>query len=320
MSAKLQLFYVNGRIVPEAEAKLSIFDRCYLYGDGVFEGIAVWQWAPFRAEAHLDRLFAGLSYLRIEPPHSRAQWLDVLDRVIEANNIEDGYLRVQISRGEGISSIKWERKLLRKPEPNAVVIPIPGFRDYYKGLFEKKSEQGVRGIVLSRPRISSAAIPAGMKHCNYLNSVLGAIEVTDAGVDIGIAVDRDGFVTEGIAYNLFIVKKGRLITAPLDRDLLPGVTRQVVIELSERAGIPVEERLFDAFAMNAADEVFICSTLELAVPVTSIDGRPIGAGSPGPLTRQMGEMLIAEMDADAARYRAARRQHADPVTTGGVRA
>jgi branched-chain amino acid aminotransferase len=320
VSANRQLFYVNGQMVREADAKLSVFDRCYLYGDGVFEGIAVWQRAPFRVEAHLDRLFAGLSYLRIESPHSSAHWMDVLDRIIDANNMEDGYLRIQISRGEGISSIKWERRLLRKPEPNVVVIPIPGFRDYYEGLFEKKTEQGMRSIILSRPRISSAAIPAGMKHCNYLNSVLGAIEVTDAGVDIGIAVDRDGFVTEGIAYNLFIVKMGRLITAPLDRDLLPGVTRQVVIELARRVGILVEERLFDAFALSAADEAFICSTLELAVPVISIDNRPIGTGCPGPLTRQMSQMLIAEMDADAARYRASRRQHANPATMGGVQA
>src|SRR5262245_50861368 len=101
-------FFLNGRIVPESEAKLSVFDRCYLYGDGVFEGIAVWDRAPFRAGAHLERLFAGLSYLRIEPPYGRAEWLDILDRVIEANDMEDGYLRLQISRGEGISSIKWE--------------------------------------------------------------------------------------------------------------------------------------------------------------------------------------------------------------------
>ena len=115
---------------------------------------------------------------------------------------------------------------MRKPDPNVVIIPIPGFRDYYKGLFAQKAEQGLRGIIVTRPRISSAAIPSGMKHCNYLNTVLSAIEVTQAGVDVGIAVDRDGFVTEGIAYNAFMVKNGQLITAPLERDLLPGITRE----------------------------------------------------------------------------------------------
>jgi branched-subunit amino acid aminotransferase/4-amino-4-deoxychorismate lyase len=138
--------------------------------------------------------------------------------------------------------------------------------------------------------------------------VLSAIEVTDAGVDIGIAVDRDGFVTEGIAYNAFIVKNGQLITAPLDRDILPGITRDVVLELAARHGIPVVERLFDAYQLGAADEVFICSTLELAVPVVQIDGRPIGAGKPGPLTKRMGDLLIAEMDAEAKRYKETRRQ------------
>ena len=303
-----QQFFLNGQMVPERDAKISVLDRCFLYGDGIFEGIAVWQRAPFRADAHLDRMFDGLNYLRIDPPHSRVQWLDILDQVIAANEMEDGYLRVQISRGEGNSSIKWERRLLRKPDPNIVVIPIPGFRDYYRGLFTQKAEQGLRGVIVSRPRIASASIPSGMKHCNYLNTVLSAIEVTDAGVDIGIAVDRDGYVTEGIAYNVFIVKDGRLVTAPLDRALLPGITRQVVLELAARTGIPVTERLFDAFQLNSADEVFICSTLELAVPVVQIDGRPIGNGKPGPLTRQMGEMLVAEMGAEAAQYKNVRRQ------------
>ena len=150
-------FFLNGRILPESEAKLSVFDRCYLYGDGVFEGIAVWERAPFRVEAHLDRLFAGLAYLRIEPPYGRAGWLDIFDRVIEANDMEDGYLRVQISRGEGISSIKWERRL-RKPSPTPWS-SRSWIRDYYKGLFAQKAEQGLRGVVLSRPRIPSAAIP-----------------------------------------------------------------------------------------------------------------------------------------------------------------
>ena len=308
MANKELQFFLNGQLVAEKDAKVSVLDRCFLYGDGIFEGIAVWGRAPFRAEAHLDRLFAGLNYLRIESPYSRAQWLDVMDQIIAANDMEDGYLRVQLSRGEGNSSIKWERRLLRKPDPNVVIIPIPGFRDYYKGLFAQKTEQGLKGIVVTRPRISSAAIPSGMKHCNYLNTVLSAIEVTQAGVDIGIALDRDGFVTEGIAYNAFIVKGGRLITAPLDRDILPGITRDVVLELAGRHGIPVEERLFDAYQLGAADEVFICSTLELAVPVVQIDGRPIGKGVPGPVTRRMGDLLIAEMDAEAKRYKEMRRQ------------
>jgi branched-chain amino acid aminotransferase len=301
-------FFLNGQLVAEKDAKVSVLDRCFLYGDGIFEGIAVWGRAPFRADAHLDRLLAGLNYLQINPPYTRTQWLDILDEVIAANDMEDGYLRVQLSRGEGNSSIKWQRHLLRKPDPNVVVIPIPGFRDYYKGLFAQKSEQGLHGIIVTRPRVSSAAIPSGMKHCNYLNTVLSAIEVTQAGADIGIAVDRDGFVTEGIAYNAFMVKNGQLITAPLDRDILPGITRDVVLELAARNHIPVAERLFDAYQLGAADEVFICSTLELAVPVVEIDGRPIGDGKPGPLTRRMGELLIEEMDAEAQRYKNIRQQ------------
>ncbi|MGE0240591.1 MAG: aminotransferase class IV, partial [Parvibaculaceae bacterium] len=192
--------YLNGQFMDDGEAKVSVFDRCFLYGDGVFEGIAVWDRAPFRFWPHLERMRRGLAYLRIDNPHSDGEWIDLIDRIIAENGMADGYLRIQISRGEGISSIKWERRLLRKPEPNVTIIPIPGFKDYYKGLIAEKMEMGLKAMMLSRPRIPSAALPSGTKHCNYLNSVLGAIDVTAAHADIGIATDREGFVTEGIAY------------------------------------------------------------------------------------------------------------------------
>ena len=276
--------YLNGTFVAEEDAKISVFDRCFLYGDGIFEGVAVWNRAPFRLQPHLDRMRAGLDYLRIPNPHDDAGWTDIVARTIAENAMEDGYLRIQLSRGEGISSIKWEPRLLRKPEPNVTVIPIVGFKDYYKGLLAEKMESGLKAIVLSRPRVPSAALPSGTKHCNYLNSVLGAIEVTSASSDIGIAVDRDGFVSEGIAYNVFAVKGRKIMTAPLDRDILPGITRDVVMEVAAAEGFEMRETLFGAFEMCAADEVFICSTLELAVPVVEIAGRRIGTGKPGPVS------------------------------------
>jgi branched-chain amino acid aminotransferase len=306
MSQRGLQLYLNGRFVPEQEAVVSVYDRCFLYGDGVFEGIAVWKRTPFRLDAHLQRMEDGLAYLQIANPLSREQWAAVLDEIIARNDMEDGYLRVQLSRGEGMSSIKWEPRLLRRAEPNVVVIPVPGFRDYYKGLFAQKLEQGLRAIIVSRPRIPSAAIPAGIKHCNYLNSVLGAMEVTASGADIGIAVDAEGFVTEGIVYNIFMVKDGRLRTAPLSRDLLPGITREVVIEVARAAGYPVSEEVFGVFDLTAADEAFICSTLELAVPVVEIAGRKIGGGTPGPITRRLGQLLLEEMEAEAARHASAR--------------
>jgi branched-chain amino acid aminotransferase len=311
MAKRDMQIFLNGRFVPEAEATVSIFDRCFLYGDGVFEGIAVWDRAPFRFAAHLKRMQDGLDYLRIENPYSEAEWADLVDRAIAANEMEDGYLRIQISRGEGISSIKWEPRLLRKAEPNVAILPIVGFKDYYKGLIAEKMESGLRAVMLSRPRVPSASLPSGIKHCNYLNSVLGAIEVTSSQADIGIATDRDGFVTEGIAYNVFGVKGRRLFTAPVSRDILPGVTRSVVIELARRDGYEVAEELFDAFTLCAADEVFICSTLELAVPVVEIAGRRIGAGRPGPVARMFGELLTETMRREAVEWHAARPARPD---------
>lgn len=300
--------YLNGRFVPEQEATVSVFDRCFLYGDGIFEGIAVWERAPFRLQAHLDRMRDGLAYLRIANPHDDDAWAALIEQAIAENDMEDGYLRVQISRGDGMSSIKWEPRLLRKPEPTVTIIPIVGFKDYYKGLIAEKMESGLRATMLSRPRVSSAALPSGTKHCNYLNSVLGAIEVTATQADIGIATDRDGFVTEGIAYNVFAVKNGRLLTAPLNRDILPGVTRAVVIELARAEGIEVAETLFDAFELAASDEVFICSTLELAVPVIEIAGRKVGTGRPGPVSRRFGRLLVETMENEAKGWHRARAE------------
>jgi branched-chain amino acid aminotransferase len=311
MTKRATQIFLNGRFIPEAEATVSVFDRCFLYGDGVFEGIAVWDRAPFRFAAHLERMRDGLDYLRIESPHSDAEWADLVDRAIAANDMEDGYLRIQISRGEGISSIKWEPRLLRKAEPNVTILPIVGFKDYYKGLIAEKMESGLRAVILSRPRVPAASLPSSIKHCNYLNSVLGAIEVTSSQADIGIATDRDGFVTEGIAYNVFGVKGRRLFTAPVSRDILPGVTRSVIIELARREGYEVAEELFDAFTLCAADEVFICSTLELAVPVVEIAGRRIGAGRPGPVARMFGDLLTETMRREAVEWHAARRARPD---------
>jgi branched-chain amino acid aminotransferase len=300
-------FFLNGKFVPEADAVVSVFDRCFLYGDGIFEGIAVWNRAPFRVHQHLKRMEDGLSFMRIPNPYKTEQWLGLIADIIKRNDMNDGYLRVQLSRGEGMSSIKWEPRLLRKAEPNITIIPVPGFKDYYKGLLAEKMDAGLRAVVVSRPRISSAAIPSGMKHCNYLNTVIGAIEVTGANADIGIAVDGDGFVTEGLAYNVFAIKDGVLMTAPLDRDLLPGVTRAVVIEVAQAHQIPVKECLFDAYTLATADEAFICSTLELAVPVIELSGHKIGSGRAGPLTRKMGTLLTETMEREASEWQAQHR-------------
>jgi len=308
MSARNTRIFLNGRFVSEQEATVSVFDRCFLYGDGIFEGIAVWERAPFRLQPHLDRMKDGLDYLRIPNPYDDDGWTDLIEQAIDENDMEDGYLRLQISRGEGISSIKWEPRLLKKAEPNVTIIPIVGFKDYYKGLIAEKMETGLRAVMLSRPRVPSASVPSGTKHCNYLNSVLGAIEVTSSQADIGIATDREGFVTEGIAYNVFAVKKGRILTAPLNRDLLPGITRSVVIEIARAEGHEVVEEVFDAFTLASADEVFICSTLELAVPVIEIAGRKIGTGKPGPVSRKLGKLLMETMAAEARQWRASRME------------
>jgi branched-chain amino acid aminotransferase len=302
MAEEALTIYLNGRFVPENEAKVSVFDRCYLYGDGIFEGITVWKWVPIRLQAHLNRMARGLSYLRIENPLTPEEWQKAIMETIRLNDLREGYLRPQVSRGEGISAVRWEPPLLKRAKPNVVIIPEKGL------IYGEAMKMGFKAKILSRPRIPSACIPAGTKHCNYLDSVLGAIEVSSTGLDIGIAVDREGFVTEGMAYNIFIVKDNDLYTPPVTRDILPGITREVIIEVFRREGYGVFEADFDVFTMCAADEVFFCSTLRLGGPVVEIDGRMIGDGKPGPVTKRVGELFIAEMEKEAAQFESAQQQ------------
>jgi len=291
------IIYLNGEFVPESQAKVSIYDRCFLYGDGIFEGITVWRSVPFRLDAHLKRMYDGLSYLKIENPLTGEEWKKAIMEMIRLNEIDEGYLRPQVSRGEGMLSTKWEPHVLRKATPNVVIIP-EGWLAYGEAM-----KKGFRGKVLSRPRIPSISLPSGAKHCNYLNTILGAIEVSACGLDIGIAVNLQGYVTEGTAYNIFMVKNGELHTPPLSLDLLPGITREVIIEIARREGYQVFESLFDAFTLCTADEVFFCSTVRLGGPVIEIDGRKIGDGKPGPITKRIAELLLTEMDREAEEFK-----------------
>ncbi len=288
--------YLNGEFIPESQAKVSIYDRCFLYGDGIFEGITVWGGVPFRLDAHLKRMYKGLSYLKIENPLTDEEWEKAIMKVIRLNSMDKGYLRPQVSRGEGMLSTKWEPRVLRKAKPNVVIIPEEWLA------YGEAMDKGFRAKVLSRPRTPSASIPAGVKHCNYLNTILGAIEVSACGLDIGIAVNLQGYVTEGTAYNIFIVKNGKLYTPPLTLDLLPGITREVIIEIARREGYQVSETVFDAFTMCTAEEVFFCSTVRLGGPVIEIDGRKIGDGKPGPITKKIRELLLEEMTREAEEF------------------
>jgi branched-chain amino acid aminotransferase len=186
---------------------------------------------------------------------------------------------------------------LRKGRPNVVIIP-EGWLAYGEAM-----QKGFRAKILSRPRIPSISIPAGVKHCNYLNTILGAIEVSACGLDIGIAVNSQGYVTEGTAYNIFIAKDGALYTPPLTLDLLPGITREVIIEIARREGYQVFESVFDVLNLCTADEVFFCSTVRLGGPVIEIDGRKIGDGKQGPITKRITELLLAEMDKEAREFK-----------------
>jgi branched-chain amino acid aminotransferase len=292
--------YLDGEYIPVAEAKIPIHDRCYLYGDGIFEGIPVRYGGPFKLDMHLTRFFNGLAYLKIENPVSQNEMREIILEVIRRNNLVNGYIRPQISRGVGLSADKWEAEKLNRG-PIVLVMPGPPVLNIQADYIRKAGE-AAKGTVVSVRRIPPACMSSAAKTCNYLNNILGAIDRTAAGADVGFMLDFDGNVAEGIAYNVFIVENNTLIT-PTEKNILVGCTRAAIIEIAIREGYAVREYDFDVLRLYSADEVFIASSGLDIVAVGEIDGRVIGNGKPGTITVTLMKLLEEEMAREAQQFK-----------------
>jgi branched-chain amino acid aminotransferase len=274
---------------------VSVYDRCYLYGDGLFDSIPVWKRTPFKLDMHLDRTFRGMGFLKIDSPLTRDELKQAILDTIDVNTLEQGYLRVQVSRGEGEGADMWNK--LRSG---------PYFMIYANHFTEtnwissEKRQRGLTGTVVSTRRTPAMCKSAGTKDCNFLNSILASIERESAHAEVGILLDIDGNVAEGIAYNICIVRHGTIYTPTLAA-ALPGITRQVLLEeIGPREGFDIVEADFGVFELCTADEVFVISSILLGVGIVEIDGRQIGAGTVGPVTRSVGDSLIREMESEAS--------------------
>ncbi|MCD6384631.1 branched-chain-amino-acid transaminase [Candidatus Sumerlaeota bacterium] len=270
--------FLNGKLVDKEEAKISIFDHGLLYGDGVFEGIRVYNKCIFRFQQHIDRLFASAKYIMLNIPMTKDELIQATIDTCRANNIQDGYIRMVVTRGEGTLGLApW-----LCPEPTVFIIAAniqlyP--EEYYKN--------GLSVITVPTTRNFPEAVNPRIKSLNYLNNILAKIEAHNAGVLEALMLNKDGYVVECTGDNLFLVKDGTLITPPVYLGALRGITRDCIIEIAQKLGYPVIEQPFTRFEVFNADECFLTGTAAEAIPVVKVDNRVIGDGKPGPITRRL---------------------------------
>lgn len=277
-AARGPVVWLDGAFVPRAEAKVSIFDHGLLYGDGVFEGIRAYDGLVFRLDEHLERLWNSAAAIGLEIPISRAEMADVICDVLRRNGLRDGYVRPVVTRGVGDLGLD-PRKC-----PRPTVFVAADRLTLFPPAFYK---EGMDAAIVRTPRNHPAAIPPHVKSLNYLNNILARIEVNRLGVGEGILLTHDGFVAEGTADNVFIVTAGRLRTPPVEIGALPGITRRCLLECAAAEGIPAVEEPFRAEDLRAADECLLTGTGAEVVPVVRVDGRPVGDGRVGPITRRL---------------------------------
>jgi len=272
---------VDGAFRPSSNATISVFDHGLLYGDGIFEGICVYNGRVFRLEQHLKRLYESAKTIGLRVPLTTEQFKAAIIETVRRNKLRDGYVRPIVTRGVG--KLGLDPKNCQKP----TVIIIPQTIETYPLL--TAGRKPARAIVSSIRRTPSYSLPASAKTLNYLNNILAKQQATYAGVDEAIMLDWRGFVSEGTGDNLFVVRSGMLLTAPLHSSVLGGITRQVVMEIAAALGIHVEERELTLHDLYNADEAFLASTSLEVQPLIEIDGRIIGDGTEGHSTKLIRE-------------------------------
>lgn len=272
--------FIDGKYCSERDAKVSVFDHGLLYGDGVFEGIRAYHGRVFRLKEHIDRLFYSAKAILLELPMSHAALMKATVETCRKNNIRDGYIRLVVTRGVGTLGLNPNR--CKKP---SVIIIADKIQLYPPEFYQR----GLDLITVPTTRNLHSALNPAIKSLNYLNNILAKIEANNAGVEEAIMLNAEGFVAECTGDNVFIVKNGALSTPPLSAGALYGITRQAVIELAEEAGLKVSEPNLTRYDLFNADECFITGTAAEIVPVVKIDGRVIGNGKPGAVTRRLEE-------------------------------
>jgi len=269
------VIYIDGKFYSKDEAKISVYEHGFLYGDGVFEGIRVYGGRAFMLDEHVSRLYESAHSIDLEIPVSEEKMRTIVLETIKRQGSADSYVRLIVTRGVGNLGLD-PRSCKKGPSIIAIVESL-------KPLYDKP----VRAIVPSVRRNAITALNPQIKSLNYLNNILAKIEATKAGADEAIMLDQRGFVSEGTGENIFILKDGKLVTPPSSSSVLVGVTRNLVLKLAKEEGIPTEERDLTVHDIYNADEAFLTGTAAEVAPIAELDGRKIGGGRLGPVTERL---------------------------------
>ena len=270
--------YLDGKFVPESEAKVSVFDHGLLYGDGIFEGIRFYNGRVFRLEEHLDRLWDSARSICLEIPVSRGEMTEALLETIRRNDLREGYIRQIVTRGVG--NLGLNPAQCKRP---SVIIIATTIALYPKEVCEK----GLTVVTCATRRTGSAALNPAVKSLNYLNNIMARIEANLAGADEARMLNDAGNVAECTADNVFIIKRGQIFTPPISAGALRGITRSVVFDIAAELGIKITETDVTRHDVFIADECFLTGTAAEVIPVVKADGRTIGSGKPGSITMRM---------------------------------
>lgn len=284
--------YLNGKLVDEKNAKVSVFDHGYLYGDGVFEGIRSYKRNVFKLKEHIDRLYESAHTLMLEIPLKKEQMAKAIVQTLKANGLSDGYVRVIVSRGRGDLGLD-----PRKCKGSATVVVIAGkIALYPQELYQK----GMDIITVPTVRNLNEALSPQLKSLNYLNNILAKIEANNSGYMEALMLDSQGHVAECTGDNIFILKDEVLLTPPNAR--LCGITRDAVIELAQKNKIKTGEELMTRHEVYTADECFLTGTAAEIIPVVKLDNRKIGTGKPGKITLKLIKLFKDITTKDGMKY------------------
>ncbi|MCJ7422989.1 branched-chain-amino-acid transaminase [Candidatus Bathyarchaeota archaeon] len=279
MEKELQV-YVDGAFYPKSQAKVSVFDHGLLYGDGVFEGIRAYNGSVFKLKEHIDRLYRSAHMIMLEIPVSKEEMIQTVLETLRKNNLKDSYIRLVVTRGVG--DLGLNPKKCAKP----TIIVITDTIALHKG---EAKEKGVTAMISWVKRDPVDATSHEIKSLNYLNSILAKIEANISGVDEAICLDKNGFVCEGVAENIFIVRNGRIFTPPSYTGALPGITAEEIAKLARKLGYEAKDKNITPYELFNAEEVFFTGTAAEIVPVREINKRTISNGKPGPITKRLME-------------------------------
>ena len=270
--------YIDGQFYDEANAKISVFDHGLLYGDGIFEGIRAYNGRVFKLKEHIDRLFYSAKAILLSIPLSHEDVMKAVVDTCRQNGIRDGYIRLVVTRGPGGLGLNPNR--CKKP---CVIVIADKIQLYPVEMYER----GLDIITVPTVRNLHSALNPAIKSLNYLNNILAKIEANNGGCEEAIMLNSEGYVSECTGDNIFIIKDGQMFTPPLSAGALYGITRGVVMDLARLSGMTVTEPNLTRYDLFNADECFLTGTGAELIPVVKIDGRIIGTGKPGTVTKDL---------------------------------